>query len=239
MSTTMERVMRERGDLHCLHEPFMHDYYLNPERLRPTRDMPFFIPQQAHPIEVDSIVAMILKHAESTPVFFKDMSYYLTPYLESHQTFFKRINHTFLIRNPKASIASYYAMDNAVTCEEIGYEALWLQLETLTQLGIEPIVLEAEAIQIDTQSVISNWWQRLGLSHVSDAFSWDSTVPDEWKQVQPWHRSTLASTSIRQRSNKDENAEQSRFDTAAIEAPHLQEYLEYHEPFYLRLRELA
>jgi len=29
MSTAMERVMRERGDLDCAHEPFMYDYYVH------------------------------------------------------------------------------------------------------------------------------------------------------------------------------------------------------------------
>ncbi|MEZ5772185.1 MAG: hypothetical protein R3D61_11380 [Defluviimonas denitrificans] len=29
MSTAIERIMRERGDLDCLHEPFMYDYYVH------------------------------------------------------------------------------------------------------------------------------------------------------------------------------------------------------------------
>ena len=29
MSTAFERIMRARGDLDCLHEPFMYDYYIN------------------------------------------------------------------------------------------------------------------------------------------------------------------------------------------------------------------
>ena len=28
MSTAIERIMRERGDLDCLHEPFMYYYYV-------------------------------------------------------------------------------------------------------------------------------------------------------------------------------------------------------------------
>lgn len=28
MSTAIERIMRERGDFDCLHEPFLHYYYL-------------------------------------------------------------------------------------------------------------------------------------------------------------------------------------------------------------------
>ncbi len=32
MSTAIERIMRERGDFDCLHEPFLHYYYLQKTR---------------------------------------------------------------------------------------------------------------------------------------------------------------------------------------------------------------
>ena len=37
MSTATERIMRERGDFDCLHEPFMYHYYIGekPEESRP------------------------------------------------------------------------------------------------------------------------------------------------------------------------------------------------------------
>ena len=38
MSTATERIMRERGDLDCAHEPFMYDYYVHRKR----RVMPHF-----------------------------------------------------------------------------------------------------------------------------------------------------------------------------------------------------
>ncbi|MDH3659971.1 MAG: hypothetical protein OEU92_08075 [Alphaproteobacteria bacterium] len=28
MSTAIERIMRERGDCRCFHEPFLYDYYV-------------------------------------------------------------------------------------------------------------------------------------------------------------------------------------------------------------------
>ena len=38
MSTAIERVMRERGDFECLHEPFLHHYYLE----RSNKPLPHF-----------------------------------------------------------------------------------------------------------------------------------------------------------------------------------------------------
>ena len=43
MSTAIERIMRERGDLECLHEPFLHYYYLH----RSSKPLPHFDSEQA------------------------------------------------------------------------------------------------------------------------------------------------------------------------------------------------
>lgn len=233
--------MRERKDLHCLHEPFMYDYYLNPRRPRTTRDMPHFSPETDHPHEYAGILDMILKQAQSKPVFFKDMSYYLTPYLDSEANveFSKQIKHCFLIRNPKATIASYFAMDEGVTLEEIGIEAQWLHAESLKRTGIQPLVLQAEAVQNDPQGQIKNWWDALGLTAVDSALTWNSDTPQEWTQVQAWHQSTIANSAIRKRSSKDDQVEQQRFDDAVKKAPHLQGYLEHHAPFFRRMQALV
>ena len=45
MSTAFERIMRSRGDLDCLHEPFMYDYYVH----RAKRVMPHFDAEAEHP----------------------------------------------------------------------------------------------------------------------------------------------------------------------------------------------
>ncbi len=227
--------MRERGDLHCLHEPFMYDYYLNPQKPETRRDMPHFRPESEHPHDYPGIRNMILEQAESTPVFFKDMSYYMKPYLDTENEFFTRISHGFLIRNPQATIASYFKMDESVTLEEIGIEAQWQHVEALQGMGIHPFILEAEAVQRDPQMEIKKWWQSIGLNSIDSAFSWSSEPPSDWTQVQAWHQSSIANNTIRKRNQKDDEIEKQRFDNAVIKAPHLQDYLEYHMPFYQRM----
>jgi len=44
MSTAIERIMRERGDLECLHEPFQHYYYLQ----KTTRQLAHFNVEHDH-----------------------------------------------------------------------------------------------------------------------------------------------------------------------------------------------
>jgi hypothetical protein len=82
MSTAFERIMRARGDLECLHEPFMYDYYIN----RSTRQLPNFDAIEDHPRSYDAIRDMILEKAERGPVFFKDMSYSHPSWCEELET---------------------------------------------------------------------------------------------------------------------------------------------------------
>ncbi|MFW5641097.1 MAG: sulfotransferase family protein, partial [Thermodesulfobacteriota bacterium] len=69
ISTALERVMMERGDLKVLHEPFSYLYYVESGKAT--------IPQEYedpnHPRSYDGIKDFILGHGETKPVFFKDM----------------------------------------------------------------------------------------------------------------------------------------------------------------------
>ena len=65
MSTALERVMRERGDFDCLHEPFLHYYYLQ----RAGKQLAHFDTEQDHPTSYEDTRDMILERAEKAPVF--------------------------------------------------------------------------------------------------------------------------------------------------------------------------
>ncbi len=87
MSTATERIMRERGDLDCAHEPFMYDYYVH----RQVRAMPHFDAQKGHPLSYRDIRDSLLLRAEKSPVFIKDMSYYVMPHILEDATFGHRL----------------------------------------------------------------------------------------------------------------------------------------------------
>lgn len=235
MSTAIERLIRERGDLQCLHEPFMYDYYLSQAK----RDMPYFTPAPDQPTSYAAVRDMILKKAESTPVFLKDMSYYVVNYLAQDFAFHQRLTNCFLIRNPKAAIASYYQLDPEVTLEEIGFEAQWRHYCYLTELGLQCTVIQAESIRRDTRRAVGEWWSAIGLSFVENAFEWSDQPPKDWQQVEQWHASSIASCAIKKYCDGDAEAEQMRFDRALREAPHLQNYLDHHQIYYARLAEQA
>ena len=234
MSTALERVMRERGDLDCVHEPFMYDYYIN----RQERRMPMFDPEPGHPVTYSEVRAMLLERAARGPVFFKDMSYYVMPHL-LQDGFCDQITHAFLVRDPEASIVSYHKLDPNLSCIEIGLEAQWQIYEALCARGAKPVVLRSEDVRADPVGVISAYWQAVGLKDKPLAFTWSDETPQDWQQVAGWHGAVMDSRAIRP-LREDHKAQQSeRFEKAAREAPQVRDMLDHHRPFYDKFCKIA
>ncbi|MCB1882937.1 MAG: hypothetical protein KDG89_02900 [Geminicoccaceae bacterium] len=235
-STAFERVMRARGDMDCLHEPFMYDYYVH----RKCRVMPHFEVQEGHPVAYEAIRDSILGRAEARPVFFKDMSYYVVPRIVEDEAFSCRIGNCFLIRDPQAAIASYFKLDPDVTCEEIGIEAQWRHFDALrATTGKAPLVLRSEDVRRDPRGTIGALWAAFGLDFVPGAFEWDGGTPADWAQVEGWHGDVAASRSIRPLTEADLLAQARDFRDLAERHPNMRRYLDHHRPFHERLQAFA
>lgn len=231
MSTAMERIMRERGDLDCAHEPFMYDYYVH----RGLRVMPHFDLRPDHPVSYPAIRDHLMARARKGPVFFKDMSYYVMPHVLADEVFAPDLVNTFLIRDPVASIASYFRLDPAVTADEIGLEAQWHHYSALKAAGLSPVVIRAEDVRQDTRGMMALFWQAVGLPWTERAFDWQGERPKDWDQVGGWHGDVSSSRMIRPLSEEEICAQREGFDIMAKEHPAMNDYLAHHLPFYEKL----
>jgi hypothetical protein len=226
--------MRERGDFDCLHEPFLHYYYIE----RSDKALPHFDSEQDHPSSYAQTRDMILEKAEQSPVFAKDMSYYVIPQLLEDTEFCRRVRHCFLIRNPLRSIMSYYRLDNNVQLNEIGLEAQWRHFQGLEAIGIgDCIVLEAEAVQAHTVDVMRSFCNTLGLDFMEHALNWEAqSTPQDWQYVQGWHQKVSDSEGIHKLPSGDDARASTEFEALCRDAPQLRDFLDYHLPFYQQLR---
>lgn len=230
MSTAIERVMRERGDFYCLHEPYLHYYYLE----KTGKELAHFDSEASHPVTYEGTRDYILNKAEQQPVFIKDMSYYVMPEILSDTQFCNRIQHCFLIRNPLQALLSYYKLDNNVSMDEVGLEAQWNLLDGLQKIKTQPVVvLEAESVQANTEVAMSQFWQKLGLDFVAKALNWEKeTAPDDWKYVEGWHQNVSGSDGIKPLDRQVLKQAQKEFDQLAKRDPRLTQLLDFHRPFY-------
>lgn len=236
MSTAFERIMRSRGDLACLHEPFMYDYYIH----RAKKVMPHFEAQPEHPVCYDEIRALILAKAEQGPVFFKDMSYYVMPHIMADEAFVRRITHSFLIRDPMASIVSYAKLDPGMSLDEIGLEAQARHVAALQAMtGIAPVIVQSEKVQNDPEGQMKAYWAAVGLDHRPQALNFADEVPQDWQQVSGWHKDVMASKSILPWTEADIAKTQKQFAELVAREPRFASYHAHHAPFHAEMARRA
>ncbi|MCP9484014.1 hypothetical protein NNA36_18790 [Shimia sp. CNT1-13L.2] len=228
MSTATERIMRERGDLRCFHEPFMYDYYIE----RQVRVMPHFEPQDGHPVSYEAVRDMLLTEAEAQPVFIKDMSFYVMPHILKDEAWQGRLVNCFLVRDPVASIPSYFKLDPEVTLDEIGLEAQAEHHKALVAAGEKAVVVRAEGIRGDAKGVLSALWAEIGLTPADHAFDWQGAQPEDWKQVEGWHSDVTRSKGIRPITAEEVQAQKAKFEAMSREHPAMRRYLTHHQPHY-------
>ncbi len=229
VSTAFERVMRERGDLTVLHEPFMYHHYLTTK----DRLFPGFTPEPGHPATYDDIRAMIRAKAAINPLFFKDMAYYVTEALPLDPEFSHQISHAFLLRDPAEAALSYAKRDPEFTRLELGHEAQYRLYTALKELGLDPLVITADQLRRDPQATLRRYWAHVGLPYLAHAFSWDSSVPDGWQSVQSWHTEVLQSGAIQAPVVTDVRAE-----LDALGEPYA-DHVAHHLPYYTQMRDIA
>ena len=229
VSTAFERVMRERGDLTVLHEPFMYYHYLT----KTDRPFPDFTPDPDHPTTYQGIREMIRGAAQTGPVFFKDMAYHVADKLPKDAGFALQLTHAFLVRDPVEAAVSYAKRDPAFTRTELGHEAQHRLYYALLGLGCTPMVITADQLRNDPVTTMRRYWAHTQLSFESHAFDWDGRVPQGWAAVKDWHSDVLQSGAIQKPRDADAAAQ-----LAALGAPYA-DHAAYHAPFYAELREIA
>lgn len=221
VSTAFERVMMERGDFEVLHEPFSYLYYVHEKHASISQE---FIDRN-HPVTYPAIREMILEESEKKPVFFKDMAAHCYYDLVNDSGFLSRVTHTFLIRDPAKTIASFYALNPDVTRLEIGCEQL-CRLYRITQEMSDrtPIIVDADDLEGDPAAIMAAYCDLLGVPFLPHSLTWSPQSPEKWKMWEKWHTDAAQSTGI------VKNLEV--FEHTIENNARLRSYYKYHLPFY-------
>ncbi|MGB3682328.1 MAG: hypothetical protein WA990_07545 [Rubrobacteraceae bacterium] len=196
ISTAFERIFVERDDFKVFHEPFAVSYYFSDERRsdRYTDEKP----KDEH--KPEAVLAQ-LTEVDDKPVFFKDMAYHTAGFLDPE--FVANFENTFLIREPKQVLSSFYKMWPDFTFEEAGYEHLHRVHEETVSIGQEPVVVDAADLASNTEGVISAYCEKLNIPFKPEALSWKPREVPEWKMWDEWHTDAQDSTGIEELPQKE------------------------------------
>jgi hypothetical protein len=217
LSTAFCRMMIERGDFTVFHEPFsalvVQGYVMIEDRkVSATDDL------------VDELIAL----ARRKPVFVKETTEYRYDAVD-HPRLPATGTHTFLIRSLGDAIASHYAMNPAVKCDEIGYQYLQEIFERMGRVeGRPPVVVEAEQLLSDPYETVRRYCDAVGITFLPSALSWQRGDRPEWARTSRWQRAVASSTGFERQDNRYPVTVDNNAVLAGFYAQQL--------PFYERLR---
>jgi hypothetical protein len=167
----------------------------------------------------------------AVPVYFKEMAYEPGDCLLEDTAFLADpdVMHTFLIRDPARSIASNYALDPDMSCEEVGIERLYRLFDRIRELtDAIPPVIDGDMLSASPRNVLENYCTAVGLPFVEEALTWKpGTQAALWKWDR-WHIEVQNSSGFRSSTHG--------YEATVDNTPLLADYYRHHRPFYEHMR---
>jgi hypothetical protein len=235
-STAFFRMMAERGDFTVVHEPFSYLAEFGYTDVAGTRVT-----------SAAALIALLRELASRGPVFAKETTGRRYPEVLASPAFLRTdAVHTFLIRHPRETIASYHALSPSAPVHKVGFESLHEIFSAVRRLtGDEPVVVDAADLLRRPAAIVSAYCAQVGIPFVPEALTWRRGDQPEWSPSQRWHASVAASTGFfagapeANAANANGAANADGADGADAGSgvdverdPVLGAYLGYHLPFY-------
>ncbi|MEV5752437.1 sulfotransferase family protein [Actinoallomurus sp. NPDC052308] len=221
-STAFLRMMIERGDVAVLHEPFLA-LIEEGEVSVPAADG-----GRATARSEEELLARLAELGRTRPVFVKEVVDYDYAFVRERSDELAGLTHTFIVRDPKQTISSHYAVKPAVTCAEIGYERLYELFEAVrSATGRVPLVIRAERLVRDPEAVVRSFCAYTGLPFLPEALAWKAGERPEWRRTREWHVDASHSTGFTSRRNT--------YPVTVDNDTTLKSFYDHHLPFYEQL----
>lgn len=194
-------MMRQRGDLDCLHEPFGEAWYQGEEPLWPR----FKEGEKTTPgLTLDSVWDDIQARAQKGPVFLKDFPHYInhiwTPEFLSHFT------HAFLIRDPALTISSLYGQWTDFDEGEVGFPEQRALFDLLWALnGTPPPVIDSGDLLERPAEMTAAFCDAVGIPFIKDALTWEAggdAKAHSWWTGDGFHKNLATSTGLMPQKRK-------------------------------------
>lgn len=167
-STAFEWMMRQRGDLDCLHEPFGEAWYQGEDPLWPRFRQGDKVTRG---LTLESVWQDIQDRATKGPVFLKDFPHYINHMWDAD--FLAQFTHAFLIRDPAKTITSMYAKWPDFDELEVGFPEQRALFDLLTALnGAPPPVIDSDDLLEDPEAMTEAFCQAVGIPYIAEALSW-------------------------------------------------------------------
>jgi hypothetical protein len=194
-STAFEWMMRQRGDLDCLHEPFGEVWYQGEDPLWPR----FQPGDKTTPnLTIESVWEAIKVKAENGPVFIKDFPHYINHMWD--EAFLSHFTHAFLIRDPAKTLTSLYARWPDFDELEVGNPEQRALFDLVSALnGKRPPVIDSDDLLEDPHGITAAFCDAVEIPFIPEALTWPAGGdPSEhsWWDGGSFHANLAQSTGL-------------------------------------------
>jgi len=195
-STAFEWMMRQRGDLNCLHEPFGEAWYQGEEplwqRYKPGEKI-------TPGLSIESVWKSLQVMAEQGPVFIKDFPHYINHRWDAE--FLSHFTHAFLIREPALSVTSIYDKWPDFDEGEVGFPEQRALFDLLTALqGSVPPVFDSGDLLEQPEKMVKAFCESVEIPFIKDALTWErgaDTGAYSWWDGGSFHKNLRESTGLK------------------------------------------
>ncbi len=194
--TAFEWMMRQRGDLHCFHEPFGEWWYegdgapwprLTPESPRKPG------------LTFEKVWSKLKQAAAQGPVFSKDFPHYIEDHWSDE--FLDHFNHSFLIRDAAKVVTSVQKRWPDVYLKELGFiEQRRLFDHLADRDGQPPPVIDSDDLLKDPETIVNAYCDATGIPFIKEALTWEEGASKEaysWYDGGSWHEKLKGSTGLK------------------------------------------
>ncbi len=200
-STAFEWMMRQRGDLNCLHEPFGEAWYQGEDPLWPRfQDGD----KTTAGLTLESVWDDIKAKAEQGPVFIKDFPHYINHMWDAE--FLSHFTHAFLIRDPAKTLTSLYARWPDFDELEVGFPEQRALYDLVTALnGFAPPVVDSDDLLENPHGITAAFCDAVGIPFLESALTWEAGGdPSEhsWWDGGSFHANLAQSTGLTPQKRK-------------------------------------
>jgi len=219
-STAFFRMMAERGDMAVVHEPFSYlaefgSTEIDGRKVSTQREL----------------VSALREKSAREPVFVKDTTdERYADVLTDDEFLATDATHTFLVRHPRETIASYHRVNPRVACHQIGAEHLYELHAAVTAAAGQPVVVDAADLVDEPAGVLRRYCESVGIPFLPSALTWSAGERAEWRPSAAWHRDVSRTTGFV--STPDAARPPLDVDTDPV----LRGYLAHHLPYYEKVR---
>jgi hypothetical protein len=222
ISTAMMRAFENRPDTCVVDEPLYGHYLKETELEHPVAELVM----QSQSCDWREVTAELLGPCPGGETVFyqKHMSHHLLPSIE--RDWMRNLSHAFLVRDPRAMLASYTEKRAEVTLEDLGLPqqvALFDWVET--ELGKHPLVLDSSDVLKDPRASLTKLCESVGIEFLEEMLTWPAGRRDSdgvWASW--WYNNVMRSTGFLPHKEKSYRLDKEQ-EAIAEEAAPLYQYL--------------